>query len=85
VVYKGRYDAGALDAMENPAKVSRALSILSGVTLVVAGLFIAGVLAARAHLRVTRPSMQQRPRRDARGIQAPFELKDRLGRVSPPR
>src|SRR5882762_7680532 len=45
---KGRYDAGALDAMENAAKVSRALWILSGVALAVAGLFIAGVLAIKS-------------------------------------
>jgi len=48
VVYKGRYAAGALDALENAAKVSRALWILSGVALAVAGLFIAGVLAIKS-------------------------------------
>lgn len=42
VVYKGCYDGAALDRMENPAKASRALWILSGGTLLVVGLLIAG-------------------------------------------
>jgi uncharacterized RDD family membrane protein YckC len=50
VVYKGCYNAAAIDRMENPAKASRALWILSGGTLVVAGLFVAGLLTIQSHL-----------------------------------
>jgi len=49
VVYKGRYDAEALDEMENPARVSRALWILTGGTsVVIAGLLIAGLFATKS-------------------------------------
>ena len=48
VVYRGSYDAAVLEQMENPANAKRALLTLGGVTVLLAGLLVAGLFSMRS-------------------------------------